>query len=54
MALPIVAPTPVVNDHTAVFRDRFDNQCPFQHFQHYLTGLIVRPNTNMANMARCI
>jgi hypothetical protein len=54
MELPIVAPAPVVSDHTAVFRDRFDNQCPYRHFQHYLTGLIVRPNKSMANMAPCI
>ena len=54
MELPIVAPAPVVSDHTAVFRDLFDNQCQFRHFQHYLTGLIVLPNKSMANMARCI
>jgi SRSO17 transposase len=54
MELPIVAPAPVVSDHTAVFRDLFENQCQFRHFQHYLTGLIVLPNKSMANMARCI
>ena len=54
MELPIVAPAPVVSDHTAVFRDLFDNQCQFRHFQHDLTGLIVLPNKSMANMARCI
>jgi hypothetical protein len=36
------------------FRDLFENQCQFRHFQHYLTGLIVLPNKSMANMARCI
>ena len=54
MELPIVAPAPVVTDHAAVFRDLFDNQCQFRHFQHYLTGLIVLPNKSMANIARCI
>jgi hypothetical protein len=54
MELPIVAPAPVVTDHAAVFRDLFDNQCQFRHFQHYLTGLIVLPNKSLANMARCI
>jgi DDE superfamily endonuclease len=54
MELPIVAPAPVVSDHAAVFRDLFDNQCQFRHFQHYLTGLIVLPNKSLANMARCI
>jgi hypothetical protein len=54
MELPLVAPAPVVTAHAAVFRDLFDNQCQFRHFQHYLTGLIVLPNKSMANMARCI
>ena len=54
MELPIVAPAPVVSDHTAVFRDLFENQCQFRHFQHDLTGLIVLPNKSMANIARCI
>ena len=40
--------------HAGVFRDLFENQCQFRHFQHYLTGLIVLPNKSMANMARCI
>jgi len=54
MELPILGPAPVVTDHTAVFRDLFDNQCQFRHFQHYVTGLIVLPNKSMANIARCI
>ena len=54
MELPIVAPAPVVAEHAAVFRDVFDNQCQFRHFQHYLTGLIVLPNKSLANMARCL
>jgi SRSO17 transposase len=54
MELPLIAPAPVVSDHAAVFRDLFDNQCQFRHFQHYLTGLIVLPNKSLANMARCI
>jgi hypothetical protein len=54
MELPIVAPAPVVADQAAVFRDLFENQCQFRHFQHYLTGLIVLPNKSMANIARCI
>jgi hypothetical protein len=53
MELPIVAPAPVVSDHAAVFRDLFENQCQFRHFQHYLTGLIVLPNKSMANIVRC-
>jgi hypothetical protein len=52
--LPIVAPAPVITDHAGVFRELFDNQRQFRHFQHYLTGLIVLPNKSMANIARCI
>jgi hypothetical protein len=54
MELPIIVPAPVVSGHAAVFRDLFDNQCQFRHFQHYLTGLIVLPNKSLANIARCI
>ena len=54
MELPIVEPAPVVTDRTGVFRDLFENQCQFRHFQHYLTGFIVLPNKSMASMARCI
>ena len=53
MELPIVVPAPVVAEHAWVFRDLFENQCQFRHFQHYLTGLIVLPNKSMANIARC-
>jgi hypothetical protein len=54
MEHPIIEPAPVVTQHAAVFRDLFENQCQFRHFQHYLTGLIVLPNKSMANIARCI
>jgi hypothetical protein len=52
--LPIVAPARVVTAHAEVFRDLFDHQCQFRHFQHYLTGLIVLPNKSLASIARCI
>ncbi len=42
MQLPIVAPAPLVTAHADVFRDLFENRCQFQHFQNYLTGLIVQ------------
>jgi hypothetical protein len=54
MELPIVAPAPIVTAHAVVFRDLFENQCQFRHVQHDLTGLIVLPNTSLANMARWI
>jgi hypothetical protein len=43
-----------VTEHTVVFRDLFENQCQFRHFQHSLTGLIVLPHKRLANSARCI
>jgi SRSO17 transposase len=54
MELPIIEPAPVVAEHAVIFRDLFENQCQFRHFQHDLTGLIVLPNKSMANIARCI
>ena len=54
MELPLVAPAPVVTEHTVVFRGLFDNQGQFRHFQHDLTGLIVRPNKSLTTMARGI
>jgi len=54
MVLPIVTPAPVVAFHAEAFRDLFDNQCEFRHFQNYLTGLMVLENTSMANISNCI
>ena len=54
MQLPIVAPAPIVTAHAAIFRDLFENRCQFQHFQHYLTGLMVLSNKSLANIARCV
>ena len=54
MVLPIVTPAPVVVSHGDAFRDLFDNQREFRHFQNYLTGLMVLENKSMANISRCI
>jgi len=54
MALPIVTPAPVVVSHGDAFRDLFDNQREFSHFQNYLTGLMVLENKSMANISTCI
>ena len=54
MVLPIVTPAPVVASHADAFRDLFDNQREFRHFQNYLTGLMVLENTSMANISHCI
>jgi SRSO17 transposase len=54
MQLPILAPAPVVSQHAEAFKDLFENQKQYRHFQNYLTGLIVLPNKSMANISRCI
>jgi hypothetical protein len=54
MQLPIVAPAPLVTAHAVAFQDLFENRCQFDHFQHYLTGLIVLPNKSLTNIARCV
>jgi hypothetical protein len=54
MQLPIVAPTPLGTAHADVFRDLFETRCQFQHFQNYLTGLIVLDNKSLANITRCV
>jgi hypothetical protein len=54
MQLPIVAPAPLVTTHANVFRDLFENRCQFQHFQNYLTGLIVLDNKSLTNITRCV
>jgi SRSO17 transposase len=54
MQLPIVAPAPIVTAHAEIFRDLFENRCQFQHFQNYLTGLIVLDNKSLTNITRCV
>ncbi len=54
MQLPIIEPAPLVTGHAEVFRDLFENRRQFQHFENYLTGLMVLPNKSMANIARCV
>ena len=54
MQLPLVAPAPVVVEHAEVFRELFENRCQFQHFENYLTGLMVLANKSMANISRCL
>src|SRR5438045_7569970 len=54
MQLPLIAPAPLVTTHADAFRTLFENRCQFQHFQHYLTGLMVLSNKSLANIARCV
>jgi DDE superfamily endonuclease len=49
-----VAPAPLVTAHAGVFRDLFEHRCQFQHFQNYLTGLIVLDNKSLTNITRCV
>jgi len=54
MQLPITQVAPIVREHSAEFEGLFKNRCQFQHFENYLTGLIVLDNKTMANISRCI
>ena len=54
MQLPIVTPAPLVTAHARVFRDLFENRPQFDHFQNYLTGLMVLDNKSLANISRCV
>ena len=54
MQLPIVAHAPLVTAHADVFRDLCENRRPLQHFQNYLTGLIVLDNKSLTNITRCV
>lgn len=54
MQLPIVQLPSIVTDHTPAFENLFENKCQYQHFQNYLTGLMVLENKTMANISRCI
>jgi SRSO17 transposase len=53
MQLPIVAPAPVVSEHAGAFRHLFNDERAYQHFQHYLTGLIVLESKSLTNISRC-
>lgn len=54
MQLPIVAPAPLVSTHAPAFRHLFNDVRQFEHFQNYLTGLIVLENKSLANISRCL
>jgi hypothetical protein len=54
MQLPIIQPAPIVSEHSPAFEDMFKNRCQVQHFQNYLTGLIVLNNKTMDNITRCV
>jgi SRSO17 transposase len=53
MQVPLLAPSPVVAQHAPAFQELFDNHCQYDHFQNYLTGLMVLPNKSLSNIARC-
>ncbi len=54
MQLTIVAPAPIVLEHSQVFRHLFNDHRQFEHFQNYLTGLIVLDNKSLASIIRCL
>ena len=54
MQVPIVAPSPIVEKHSVAFRDLFENCCQYEHFQNYLTGLILLDNKSLSNISRCV
>jgi SRSO17 transposase len=54
MQLPLVTTAPIVQEHAPVFRDLFGDERQYQHFQNYLSGLIVLDNKSLANISRCI
>ena len=54
MQLPIVSPASIVSAHAQVFRHFFNDIQQFDHFQNYLTGLIVLENKSLANISRCM
>ena len=54
MQLPLVQPAPIVLEHAPVFQALYKNRCQYQHFQNYVTGLMVLENKTMANITRCV
>ena len=54
MQLPIIKIAPIVTAHAPEFRDVFNNRRQYQHFQNYVTGLMVLDDKSMANIVRCI
>ena len=54
MQLPIVCPAPLVTEHAQAFRHLFSDYRQCQHFENYLTGLIVLENKSLTNISRCI
>jgi hypothetical protein len=54
MQIPIVQAAPLVKAHAEAFRDLFENRPQFEHFQEYVTGLMVLDNKTLTNMAKCI
>ncbi len=41
-------PSPLVTEHAQAFRHLFSDYRQFQHFENYLTGLIVLENKSLA------
>lgn len=44
----------MVVEHAQVFREHFENRRQVQHFEKYLTGVLVLENKSRANISRCV
>jgi SRSO17 transposase len=54
MQLPIIKVAPIVAVHGPEFRDVFNNRRQYQHFENYVTGLMILDDKSMANIVRCV
>lgn len=54
MQIPIIKPAALVEKHAEVFQEIFENKNQYEHFQNYLTGLMVLENKSLSNISRCL
>lgn len=54
MQLPIIKVAPIVLKHAPEFQAVFNNRRQYEHFQNYVTGLMVLDNKSLTNIARCV
>lgn len=54
MQIPIIKPAALVERHAEAFQDVFENKKQYEHFQNYLTGLMVLENKSLSNISRCL
>jgi SRSO17 transposase len=54
MQIPIIKPAGLVEKHAKVFQEIFENKKQYEHFQNYLTALMVLENKSLSNISRCL